>query len=80
MNLFLLTQFFFRKKYITFFSLFLVNLVLAGYLQTYISTGGNFNYESLTQFSLPVCSVVSVKQCPGDYSPVLYPGKGIQTT
>ena len=58
MNFFLLTQFFFRKKYIAFFSLFLVNLVLAGYLQTYISTGGNFTYESLTQFSLPVCSVV----------------------
>ena len=57
-NLFLLTQFFFKKKYFVFFGLFLVNLVLAGLLQTDISVRNNFTYESFTQYSLPVCSVV----------------------
>ena len=57
-NLFLLTQFFFKKRYIVFFSLFLLNLILAGLIQTYISAGGIFDYESFTQYSLPICSVV----------------------
>ena len=57
-NLFLLIQFFFKRKYIIFFSLFLLNLILAGLMQTYISTRGLFNKESFTQYSLPVYSVV----------------------
>ena len=38
--------------------LFLLNLFLAGFVQTYISTSGKFNYQVFTQFSLPICSVV----------------------
>ncbi|HLA57351.1 MAG TPA: histidine kinase, partial [Puia sp.] len=57
-NLFLLGQFFFKKKYVTFFTFFLFNLLLAGFVQTYISTSGIFNYQLFTQYSLPICSVV----------------------
>jgi two-component system LytT family sensor kinase len=57
-NLFLLTQFFFQKKYVAFFAFFLLNLILAGLVQTYISAHGVFNYQTFTQFTLPVCSVV----------------------
>jgi len=57
-NFFLLGQFFFKKKYITFFFFFLLNLFLAGFVQTYISTSGVFNYQTFTQYSLPICSVV----------------------
>ena len=57
-NIFLLRQFFFKKKYVAFFILFLVNLFLAGFIQSYISTSGAFNYQAFTQYSLPICSVV----------------------
>src|SRR5258706_3856658 len=57
-NLFLLIQFFFKKKYIAFFGGFLLNLILAGLIQTYISAPTIFNYQSFTQYSLPVYSVV----------------------
>jgi two-component system LytT family sensor kinase len=59
-NIFLLRQFFFKKKYVDFFTLFLLNLFLAGFIQTYISTTGIFNYQAFTQYSLPICSVVLV--------------------
>jgi LytS/YehU family sensor histidine kinase len=35
-------------------------LFLAGFIQTYISDSGKFNYQAFTQYSLPVCSVVLV--------------------
>jgi LytS/YehU family sensor histidine kinase len=35
-----------------------LNLIVAGLIQTYISARGIFNYQSFTQYSLPVCSVV----------------------
>ena len=57
-NFFLLIQFFFKKKYVAFFGFFLLNLILAGLIQTYISAPGIFNYQSFTQYSLPVYSVV----------------------
>jgi len=57
-NFYLLIRFFFQKKYFSFFCFFLSNLILAGLIQTYISSLGNFNYQKLTQYSLPVCSVV----------------------
>jgi len=58
-NLYLLNQFFFRKQYFAFFGFFLLNLIAAGFLQTYLSsTQGIFDYESFTQYSLPICSVV----------------------
>jgi len=57
-NYFLLIQFFFKKKYGTFFIFFAVNLFLAGFIQTLISSPGNFNYQVFTQYSLPVSSVV----------------------
>jgi two-component system, LytTR family, sensor kinase len=57
-NFFLLGQFFFKKKYIVFFPLFLLNLFLTGFVQTYISTSGVFGYPVLTQYSLPIYSVV----------------------
>jgi sensor histidine kinase YesM len=57
-NYYLLIRFFFQKKYFAFFSFFLLNLIAAGLIQTYISGSGAFNYESLTQYSLPICSVV----------------------
>jgi two-component system LytT family sensor kinase len=57
-NFFLLGQFFFKKKYVAFFFFFLLNLFLAGFVQTYISTSGVFNYQTFTQYSLPICSVV----------------------
>src|SRR6476469_8964436 len=53
-NLFLLTQFFFKKKYIAFFCFFLLDLIVTGLVQTYISAPGIFNYQSFTQYSLPV--------------------------
>jgi len=57
-NFYLLIQFFFQKRYFTFFSFFLLNLIIAGLIQTYISDSGVFNYQSFTQYSLPVCSVI----------------------
>jgi sensor histidine kinase YesM len=57
-NYYLLIKCFFQKRYGTFFSFFLLNLFTAGLVQTYISSSGVFNYESFTQYSLPVCSVV----------------------
>jgi len=57
-NVYLLNQLFFRKKYFAFFSLFLLNLLVAGLLQTYLSAPGILNYENVTQYSLPICSVV----------------------
>jgi len=59
-NLFLLTAYFFQKKYVIFFCLFLLNLILAGFIQTYISASGILDFEKFTQFSLPVYSVVLV--------------------
>ena len=57
-NLYLLNQLFFQKRYFAFFVFFLLNLIAAGFFQTYLSTPDIFNYESFTQYSLPVCSVV----------------------
>jgi two-component system, LytTR family, sensor kinase len=57
-NFFLLIQFFFKKKYVAFFSFFFLNLTAAGIIQTYISSPDIFNYQSFTQYSLPVYSVV----------------------
>ena len=57
-NIFLLRQFFFKKKYVAFFIFFLANLFLAGFIQSYISTSGSFSYQAFTQYSLPICSVV----------------------
>jgi hypothetical protein len=57
-NFFLLGQFFFKKKYVAFFIFFLLNLFLAGFIQSYISTSGIFNYQHFTQYSLPICSVI----------------------
>jgi two-component system, LytTR family, sensor kinase len=57
-NFYLMVEFFFKKKYFIFFSLFLLNMFLAGFIQTYISAGGVFSYESFTQYSLPIYSVV----------------------
>jgi LytS/YehU family sensor histidine kinase len=54
----LLNQFFFQKRYVAFFGFFLLNLIAAGFFQTYLSTPGIFSYENFTQYSLPVCSVV----------------------
>jgi len=57
-NLYLLNRFFFQKRYFLFFVLFSLNLITAGLAQTYLSSPGIFNYETITQYSLPVCSVV----------------------
>jgi len=57
-NLYLLNRFFFEKRYFLFFALFSLNLITSGLAQTYLSSPGIFNYETITQFSLPVCSVV----------------------
>jgi len=57
-NLYLINQLFFRKRYLLFSCFFLLNLVAAGLVQTYLSAPRIFNYESFTQYSLPVCSVV----------------------
>ena len=57
-NLYLLNRFFFQKRYFLFFVLFSLNLITAGLVQTYLSSPGIFNYETITQYSLPVCSVV----------------------
>jgi len=57
-NLYLLNRFFFEKRYFLFFVLFSLNLITAGLAQTYLSSPGIFNYETITQYSLPVCSVV----------------------
>jgi LytS/YehU family sensor histidine kinase len=51
-------QFFFQKRYFAFFSFFSLNLIIAGLIQTYISDSGVFNYQSFTQYSLPICSIV----------------------
>ncbi len=59
-NYFLLIQFFFRKKYIAFFVFFLLNLILAGFIQTYIAAPADLNYQKFTQYTLPVSSVVIV--------------------
>jgi two-component system, LytTR family, sensor kinase len=59
-NLFLLTRFFFQKKYFLFFCLFVLNLVLTGLIQTFISAHGVFDYDNFTQYSLPVYSVIMV--------------------
>jgi len=58
LNLHLLNRFFFRKRYFSFFTLFSLNLITAGLVQTYLSSPGVFNYESITQYALPVCSIV----------------------
>jgi len=57
-NLYLLNRFFFRKKYLAFSGFFLVNLTAAGLVQTYLSSPPVVNYQTFTQYSLPVCSVV----------------------
>jgi len=57
-NLYLLNQFFFRKRYFSFSGLFVLNVIAAGLVQTYLSSPRIFNYEALTQYSLPICSVV----------------------
>jgi two-component system LytT family sensor kinase len=57
-NFFLLGQFFFKKKYVVFSVFFILNIFLAGFVQTYVSTSGIFNYKVFTQFSLPIGSVV----------------------
>jgi len=57
-NFYLLIQFFFKKRYFAFFSFFLLNLFIAGLVQTYISAPGVFNYQSFTQYSLPIYSIV----------------------
>jgi sensor histidine kinase YesM len=57
-NLYLLNQFFFRKRYFSFSGFFLMNLATVGLVQTYLSSPRIFNYESFTQYSLPICSVV----------------------
>jgi sensor histidine kinase YesM len=57
-NLYLLNRFFFEKRYFLFFALFSLNLITSGLAQTYLSSPGIFNYENITQYSLPVCSVV----------------------
>ncbi len=57
-NYFLLDQFFFKKKYTAFCMFFVLNLFLAGFVQTHISSPGSFNYQLFTQYSLPVSSVV----------------------
>ena len=59
-NYFLLTAYFFQKRYFIFTCLFLLNLIITGLIQTFISAHGIFNYESFTQYSLPVYSVVLV--------------------
>jgi two-component system, LytTR family, sensor kinase len=59
-NFFLLSQFFFKKKYPAFLFLFLLNLVWSGALQTYISSPGLINFKKFTQYFLPVGSVVIV--------------------
>ena len=57
-NLFLLLQFFFKKKYPSFAFFFLLNLFVAGLIQTYISTNGKISFQSFTQYDLPIGSVV----------------------
>ena len=59
-NQFLLMQLFFKKKYVVFICFFILNLIATGCIQTYISSSGPFNYQSFTQYCLPVCSVVIV--------------------
>jgi two-component system LytT family sensor kinase len=59
-NQFLLMQLFFKKKYGVFIIFFLLNLIATGFIQTYISSSGPFNFQSFTQYCLPVCSVVIV--------------------
>src|ERR1043165_4386763 len=45
-NLYLLNQLFFRRRYLLFSCFFLLNLVAAGLVQTYLSAPRIFNYES----------------------------------
>src|SRR5947209_7349022 len=59
-NLLLLQQLFFKKKYVSFFLFLLLNLFLTGFIQTYISASGIVDYQLFTQYSLPICSVVMV--------------------
>src|SRR6476619_2188767 len=57
-NFYLLIQFFFKKRYFAFFSFFLLNLFIAYLVQTYISAPCVSNYQSFTQYSLPIYSIV----------------------
>ena len=59
-NYSLLMFFFFKKRYVVFAGLFLLNLVLTGLLQTYISAPGSIDYKTSTQYCLPISSVVIV--------------------
>ena len=60
LNYSLLLIFFFRKRYVVFAVLFMLNLVLTGLIQTYISASGLINYKNFTQYCLPISSVVIV--------------------
>src|SRR4029078_13345978 len=53
-NLYLLNRFFFRKKYFSFFIFFILNLIGAALVQTWLSAPGIFSYERITQYSLPI--------------------------
>src|SRR4029078_2893668 len=59
-NLYLLNRFFFKKRYFPFFIFFFLNLIVAGFVQTWLSAPGFFDYEGITQYSLPIWSVVTV--------------------
>ena len=45
-NYFLLDQFFFKKKYTAFFTFFVLNLFLAGFIQTHISSPGHIQLSA----------------------------------
>ena len=59
-NFFLLLQYFFKKNYPVFIFFFLLNLLVAGLIQTYISATGKISFQSFTQYDLPIGSVVIV--------------------
>ena len=59
-NLFLLLQLFFKKNYSAFVFFFLLNLLVTGLIQTYISAQGKVGFQSFTQYCLPIGSVVIV--------------------
>ena len=59
-NLYLLNRFFFKKRYFPFFIFFFLNLIVAGFVQTWLSAPGFFDYEGITQYSLPIWSVVTL--------------------
>src|ERR1700712_2171765 len=59
-NLLLLQQLFFKKKYVSFFIFLLLNLFFTGFVQTRISGSGIVDYQLFTQYTLPICSVVLV--------------------